>query len=205
MEQRANLEPGKYYHIFNRGIAGTNIFIEPRNYALFLDLYTQHVAPLVSTYAYCLLHNHFHLFVQINSLQIRTQQTSEVSQTSEVLIHAASQAFSNFFNAYAKTINTTYSRTGALFEHRFRRLEVGSELYGMRLVHYIHFNPQKHAISADFRDYPHSSYRSILSDQPTRLERQRVLDWFGGDSGFVTIHKTLADEKTIWPLVCEDG
>ena len=38
MEQHLRLEPGRYYHIFNRGINGTNIFLEERNYAYFLNL-----------------------------------------------------------------------------------------------------------------------------------------------------------------------
>ncbi len=75
----------------------------------------------------------------------------------------------------------------------------------MRLVHYIHFNPQKHGFIADFRDYPHSSYKSLLSDRPTRLEREGVLNWFGGRAGFAAIHQTLTDEKAIWALVSEDA
>ena len=62
-------------------------------------------------------------------------------------------------------------------------LEVTSERYCMRLVHYIHFNPQKHGFVADFREYPYSSYRAFFSDKPTKLEQSRVLAWFGGRCG----------------------
>ncbi len=55
------LEPGKYYHIYNRGNNRENIFKEDRNYAYFLKLYVFHVGPIADTYAYCLLRNHFHL------------------------------------------------------------------------------------------------------------------------------------------------
>lgn len=126
MEHLISLEPGKYYHIYNRGIAGANVFLEDRNYAYFMSLYTKHVAPLAATYAYVLLRNHFHLFIRV----LEPRETFEVSETSKVL--SATQAFSNFFNAYAKAINKTYGRTGSLFAHRFRRIEIDSELYGMR-------------------------------------------------------------------------
>jgi hypothetical protein len=36
------LEPGKYYHIYNRGNNRENIFNEERNYAYFLKLYAFH-------------------------------------------------------------------------------------------------------------------------------------------------------------------
>ena len=197
MEHHARLEPGKYYHIFNRGINGTNIFLEERNYAYFLDLYVKHVQPVAETFAFCLLRNHFHLCVRV--------KTFEVSQTSKVsAIPDATQGFANCFNAYAKAINKTYARTGSLFEHRFHRLEVSSEGYCVRLVHYIHFNPQKHGFVADFREYPYSSYRAFLSDKPTKLQRAQVLDWFGGRAGFDGVHRTLTEEKMIWNLIADD-
>jgi REP element-mobilizing transposase RayT len=198
MEHHALLERGKYYHIFNRGIAGTNIFLEERNYAYFLNLYAKHVEPVAETFAYCLLRNHFHIFVRI--------KTFEVSETSKVSAQDLNptQGFSNCFNAYAKAINKTYGRTGSLFEHRFRRLEVTAERYCLRLVHYIHYNPQKHGFVTDFREYPYSSYRAMLSDKPTKLQRVQVLDWFGGRVAFDAVHRTLSDEREIWDLISED-
>ena len=195
MEHHIPLEAGKYYHIFNRGIAGTDIFLEERNYVYFLNLYVKHIEPVAETFAYCLLRNHFHLLVRIKTFEV--SETSKVSQD-------ATQAFSNFFNSYAKGINKTYGRTGSLFEHRFRRLEVTSEAYCLRLVHYIHFNPQKHGFVADFREYPHSSYHALLSDKPTKLQRALVLEWFGGQAAFDAVHTMLSDESEIRALIAED-
>jgi putative transposase len=187
MEQHAHLEPGKYYHIINRGITGANIFLEERDYAYFLSLYAKHVESIAETFAYCLLRNHFHLLVRIKPTEQLTPQ-----------------AFSNFFNSYAKGINKTYARTGSLFEHRFGRLEVTSERYGMRLLHYIHFNPQKHGFVTDFRQYPYSSYRILLAEIPPKLNRAQVLDWFGGRAALDAVHQTLNDDKIIWSLIGED-
>jgi REP element-mobilizing transposase RayT len=52
------------YHIYNRGVNRENIFIEERNYAHFLTLYTKYIVPVADTFAYCLLRNHFHLLVR---------------------------------------------------------------------------------------------------------------------------------------------
>ena len=59
------LEPGKFYHIYNRGNNGENIFIAERNYAYFLNLYAKHIEPVAETFGYCLLRNHFHVLARI--------------------------------------------------------------------------------------------------------------------------------------------
>jgi hypothetical protein len=115
----------------------------------------------------------------------------------------AVQCFSNFFNAYAKSINKAYQRTGALFQHRFSRIEVDSDRYFLALINYIHRNPQNHGFTPDFRTYAHSSYASLLSTQPTALQRQAVLDWFGSHGGFVDFHQRDTPPEFIAHLVAE--
>ena len=62
------LLPSKYYHIYNRGNNGENIFMEERNYTHFMNLYSRYINPIADTFAYCLLRNHFHLAVRIKDL-----------------------------------------------------------------------------------------------------------------------------------------
>jgi len=181
MQQLTPLECGQYYHIYNRGNNGENIFIEERNYAHFFNLYTKYVEPVAETFAYCLMRNHFHLLVCIKDLP-GFGNLEGLNPT---------QQFSNFFNSYAKSINKAYQRTGSLFQKRFGRILVTSPRYFECLVHYIHFNPQKHGFVADFREYPYSSYRAMLSDKPTRLKREQVLEWFGGKAAFEQAHRDL--------------
>jgi putative transposase len=82
------LYPGGYYHVFNRGNNGENVFLEKRNYPYFLSLYTKYIEPIAETYAYCLLRNHFHLLVRIKTEEeFRiSNQTSQVLKTCEVSI-----------------------------------------------------------------------------------------------------------------------
>ncbi len=184
------LQPDRVYHIFNRGINGEDIFREERNYMYFLDLYVKHVEPAVETYAYCLLKNHFHLLVKVRGEGMGSgeNQTFRVSKTLKVLKHDPSTAFSNFFNAYAKGFNKAYGRTGSLFEHPFHRVMVTDDAQFTAVVRYIHQNPQKHGFVPDFREWPYSSYHSLLSDKPTRLERDAVLEWFGGREAYESLH-----------------
>jgi putative transposase len=59
------MQPGRYYHVFNRGNAGVNIFYEQRNYGYFLRKYYEYLSPVLDTYCYSLLPNHFHLLVRV--------------------------------------------------------------------------------------------------------------------------------------------
>ncbi len=185
------LQHGKFYHVYNRGINGENIFIETRNYLYFLQLYVHHVHPVVDTYAYCLLRNHFHLLIRV-----KTRQELDLSGLANLtgldVTKPPSQYFSNFFNAYTKSINKMYGRTGALFERPFRRIEVGDREYFKRLVTYIHRNPKHHRFVDDFREWPYSSYDVLHTTKPTKVQREIVLDWFGGPDAFIT-----AQQKTV--------
>ena len=166
----------------------------------FSMLYAKYIEPVADTYAYCLLRNHFHLLVRIEEEQeIRSGVSLKTGQ-----IPSPTQQFSNFFNSYAKGFNKTYRRTGSLFQRPFGRIRVSTDAYFVNLVHYIHFNPQKHGFVNDFREYPYSSYQTICSDMPTRLNRDNVLEWFNGRESFESIHRTLTDDKTIAHLIGAD-
>ena len=194
------LQPGQYYHIYNRGINGEPIFREERNCPYFLKLYAKYISSIAETYAYCLLSNHFHFLLRINDSE--AEQTGPVSETGPVLI--ASRQFNNYFIAYAKALNKAFQRTGGLFESPFKRVLVDSDRYFTYLVAYIHRNPQRHGFVDDFRHWPHSSYHAILSTQPTRIQRAAVLEWFDGHTGFEQAHAAQVDEAVIEPLIADD-
>lgn len=195
------LLPDTFYHIYNRGNNGENIFYEERNYRHFLALYSQHISPVANTFAYCLLRNHFHLLIQTKTTALLPVETAAVSETAAVLTALDSRQitrkFNNFFIAYAKAINKAYDRTGSLFEPRFERRKVDNQNYFIHLVNYIHCNPQKHGFVDDFREWPWSSYHTMLSVKPTRLERDVVLAWYGGSSAFVKAHGLDGNEGFI--------
>lgn len=196
MPRLTPLRCGKYYHIFNRGNNREDIFIEDRNYRYFLKLYARHIVPVADTYAYCLLRNHFHFLVRIKDLPDFPGPSRAKKP---------SQHFSNLFNAYAKAFNVAYDRTGALFQRPFGRIEIASDAYFVQVVVYIHHNPQKHGFVEDFRTWPYSSYRTLLSARPTRLRRDDVLAWFQGVEHFEDLHRYEVDEQKIAPFVPDNS
>jgi len=204
MTSPSPLQYGQYYHIYNRGNNRENLFYEERNYRHFLRLYALHVEPVVDTYAYCLLRNHFHLLVRVKTEE-EQEQTFRVSETLKVFkVLNPSRQFSNLFNAYAKAINKAYQRTGSLFQHPFGRIPVTSDAHFVHLIAYIHHNPQKHGLVDKFESWPYSSYHALLSTKPTRLKRDDVLAWFDGTATFQALHQQAANEAPIAPLIADD-
>lgn len=185
--RNTQLHPDKYYHIYNRGINGTPVFFEAKNYHYFLQQYAKYVFPFVETYSYCLLENHYHLLIRIRS---EIELTNIIKTNLDKPLHwHVSNGFSSFLQSYTRSINKMYNRSGALFEAPFKRIEVEEESYFTTLIAYIHCNPQKHEIVTDFRDYSYSSYDAHLDNKQTKLQRTEVLNWFGGRDGYIHFHQ----------------
>ena len=179
------ISSGAIYHIFNRGNNREDIFVEERNYPYFLERYTQTLLPIAETYAFCLLRNHFHLLV-------RVREHKDI--VAALRRKKPGQVFGDFFNGYAKAINSAYQRTGSLFQNPFGRVEVKSDAQFIRLITYIHRNPQKHGFVKDFRDWPHSSYPILCQTSPTWLAREVVLALFGDLENFKRSHEDLVGD-----------
>jgi len=212
MTSPSPLEYDTCYHIYNRGNNRENIFVQERNYHHFLKPYARYVDPVADTLAFCLLKNHFHLLVRIKSEEeiIKTLKVSlptdmnskqrisldpHTRQTKKTLeSNYPSKRFSDFFNAYAKAMNAALGRTGSLFQQPFGRVRVDSERQFWNVIAYIHQNPQKHKFVDDFREWCWSSYRIMLSDKPTLLQRAEVLEWFGGKQQYLERHAEMVSE-----------
>jgi len=194
-----------YYHIYNRGVNGENIFVEERNYDLFLRLYEKHITPVVDTFAYCMLRNHFHVSLKTKTEEevkqiLKVSETFRISENRKPLgSQFISDQFSNFFNAYAKTINKAYGRTGSLFQHPFGRVPITSDRQFWNVIAYIHQNPQKHGFVKDFRDWKYSSYGIILNEKPTMINRGEVMKWFGTRDDYLSLHtQWVTDAQAKW-------
>lgn len=182
---RIRIESEKFYHIWNRGNNRENLFYTPANYEYFLRMYAEFLEPVVETYAFCLLPNHFHLLIRTKSFQV-----SPVGETSKKT-NPVSLAFQRFFTTYSQAINVQQRRTGSLFQKPFKRLEVTSTKQLVNLVQYIHFNPQKHGITDDFRQYSWSSYDRIIRNKPSKLKKDEVLQWFRNKENYVNYHARI--------------
>jgi len=205
------LSYGKYFHIYNRGTNGCNIFTENKNYAYFLNLYDKYISEIADTFAWILMPNHFHFLIRIKDEDAIGFNPNKRIIKKTTLDHFEKQSlisssdfknedftferykpvnqFSNLFNAYAQSYNKVYKRTGSLFEHTFHRKEIDHIGYYKQLIIYIHNNPVHHGFCSHPVEYGWSSYMTCISDKQTKLEREKVIGWFENIDNFISMHQ----------------
>lgn len=102
-------------------------------------------------HAYCLMTNHVHLLLTPSTEQACGQLMKHIGQL------------------YAQYVNRTYSRTGSLWEGRFRSCLVQSENYLLTCYRYVELNPVRAGLVEHPRDYEWSSFRSNTENGTRRI------------------------------------
>lgn len=194
------------YHVFNRSIAGTNIFaqnqkvnlnkaIEIVNYYRFpqkirlsrfkslpVQLKKQYldalggVTPFVEIYAFAFMSNHFHFLLK----QIRDKG---------VAIFVA-----NFQNSFAKVFNLKNDRRGALFQNAFKAKRIVTEDQFIHVSRYIHLNPvTAYIIEFDkLASFEWTSYSVYATDEQIPfISSSFLLKMFGTKEKYI---KFVADQ-----------
>ena len=134
-----------FYHITARGNRREDIFYSSRDKEIFLKrLKEMLIKYSMICYAYCLMDNHYHLFIKTNK--------SNLSQG----IHYLNSSYANWFRNKHQII-------GPLFQGRFKSILVDADNYALALSAYIHLNPLRAGIIKQLEDYPWSSYLDYLN------------------------------------------
>ncbi len=175
-KHHAYFEEGNFYHIYNRANSNKEkLFIQDKNYQYFLSQFDGYLGGYLEVWAYCLIPNHFHFLVRVKGLG------GDVNKK-------LTEQFRKFFISYTQAINKQELRRGSLFQKSFKRILVDSDEYISALIHYIHFNPIYHKLVDNIDQWEYSSYQSLLSDRPTKLYRNEVIEWFGGKKELERFH-----------------
>jgi hypothetical protein len=124
-------------------------------------------------------------FAALQGFKILPNSNEEVDYEKLII-----RRWSNFLNGYSQAFNKQQDRKGSLFRANTKRKLITDDYYFSQLVCYIHQNPVKHGFVKNLDEWEHSSYNSFLSKHNTSLEREAVLDWFGGIEGFKSFHLT---------------
>ena len=134
--------PGQPQHIIQRGNNRNVIFAAEMDYQFYLDKLGELSRRLdCDLHAYVLMANHVHLLI--------TPHTEE----------GISKLMQSLGRYYVQFFNYTYSRTGTLWEGRYRATLVDSERYLLTCMRYIELNPVRAGIVEHSSKYPYSSYR----------------------------------------------
>ncbi len=149
-----------------------------------------------------MLPNHFHFIIKIKPEAAIQKELTGLRQTtksernfleSNDINRLAEMTFKRLFTSYAMAFNKMYKRSGNLFYRTFKRVVIANNDYFTHSIIYVHANAQRHKIASDFHLHKWTSYHSILSNKPTKLLRNELIEWFGSRQGFIDAHTVLAD------------
>lgn len=117
--------PGAKYHVMNRGNGRQRVFYDENDYSRFFNQLTYALeTDSVTLYAYCLMPNHFHLFVETPHANI-------------------DEFMRRLCTAYGLYFRYRHRRPGHCFQGRYKAPLVQGDDYILRLTRYIHLNPVK--------------------------------------------------------------
>ena len=157
-----------FYHIIIRGVNKTEIFIDDEDRKMFLHLLKYYSVELnCKIYTYCLMSNHVHLLIEDKELKI-------------------GELMKNVTCVYAGEFNKKHERVGHLFQDRFKSQNVENQNYLLRLIRYIHRNPEKAGICKT-EDYKWSSYSEVIYGSKI-IDRDFILSIYS-DNSFYAINQ----------------
>jgi len=152
--------PGLSVHVYCRGNRKEPIFFSERDYRVFLSKLQEALIKYdIVCYAFCLMPNHYHLFLKMRQANLSAG------------IHYLNSSFSNWLKAKHKI-------TGHVFQGRFGSVIVDDAAYALFLSAYIHLNPVRAKICAFPEEYRWSSYNDYFDFRKPllpRLDRETIL------------------------------
>lgn len=170
-------QPGRWFHVVNRGIARRAVFENDNDVRHFLSRAARSVRRgELEVHAFCVMATHFHLLVRSPSAQL-------------------SEAMRRIQNEYVRYFNRTRRRDGPLFRGRFLSKPVLSVIYRRILVRYIDHNPVKARIVKRPWLYPHGSAWRFASG---KVPRWLSSDWILGTSSPEPSPGSGTDYVGIW-------
>lgn len=132
-------EPGQY-HIINRGVERRETFLEPEDYEFFLDLLVNCTKSYeIIVHAFCLMSNHYHLLLE-------TKQ------------HNLSKIIQYLNDKYAKYFNKKYTRSGHLWQGRYKSYPLYDDAHFWIVAKYIERNPIKASMVTKVENYRFQSF-----------------------------------------------
>lgn len=157
--------PGALYHITSRGDGQENIYLSNMDMEMFLAIFATTCERYHwYCYAYCLMHNHYHLLI-------------------ETPLGNLSKGMQHLNGIYTQQFNKKHQRVGHVFQGRYKGILVDKEHYLLELSRYIVLNPLRAKIVEHVSDWKWSSYSFMLNTlkSPPWLKVDALLDLFSND------------------------
>lgn len=181
------MECNTLYHIYNHANGIEDLFKEEANYYFFIEKIKKYLFPVCKVYAYCLMPNHFHLFVETKdetNIELLPNARNYSSQGLYI-----SKQFSNCFSSYTQAFNKRYKRRGSLFVKNFKRKPIQTESYLKNLIVYIHANPIEAGFCSQFDGWKFSSYLDIIANDKLLVKAEDVIEFYDSKKEFLQFHE----------------
>jgi REP element-mobilizing transposase RayT len=165
MPRRYRVENCGYHHVYNRGVARSDIFLDEYDKVKFIEILSSVCKEYkFNIHSFCLMDNHYHLLVE-----------NKKENLSDGMRQINSQ--------YASYFNKRHQRVGHLWQDRYKSWVVLDENYLFTLFHYIESNPLKAKMSQNIGEYKYCATYSIKRDAiPPFLQNSFVLrDYHTGE------------------------
>ena len=111
---------------------------------------------IFSLLAYCIMPDHYHLLIKLNS------------------DYAFTQYMNNLESSYSHYYNKLNNRRGPLWQSRFRSSHIKNDETLLHVHRYIHLNPTTAGIVEKPDDWPWSSYNYYLTDNNAFLVHKEL-------------------------------
>ena len=150
------------YHVTARGNRKENIVYSDRDKVVFIERMNETCSKYSFTcYAYCLMDNHYHLFIKTPHANISEG------------MHYLNTSYTNWFKA-------EHNIVGVVFQGRYKSILVDEDSYGIKLSAYIHLNPLRAGIVDDIEEYRWSSYLDYIGKRKSLegLDTEFILGQF---------------------------
>lgn len=190
-----------FYHIYNRGVNKSDIFLEKKDYQVFLNYIKLYLLPKEE----CLslvksLPLPFKIkFKKIRSIARLNNFCQRIKLFSFVLMpnhfhfllqqedkNDINEFIKSLLTKYAMYFNKKYNRTGPLFQGRYKAILIEKEEYFLHLSRYIHLNPREIlSKNGNLISYPWSSYPFYVKNYKAKwLQKDLILSYFKKTKGF---------------------
>ena len=135
---------GGYYHVIGRGLERRRVFNQVADKKDFLDrLGAGRDRTGAQCLAWAVMTKHIHL-----AIQVAEEPLPRIMQ--------------NLSFRYTRWINKKQTRTGHLFQGRYKAILVDADNYLLQLVRYIHLNPVRAGMVKNPEDHAWSGHRAYL-------------------------------------------
>jgi putative transposase len=168
--------PGQPQHIIQRGNNRQSIFTCDADFQFFRDAVIDAAEKHdLSIHAYVWMTNHVHLLA------------------SPARAESIGKFFQSVGRKYVQYFNSTYQRTGTLWEGRYRATVVDSESYLMTVMRYIEMNPVRAGLVAHPSEYAWSSYaRNALGEAGVNA------DWMTSHAVYRRLARSAEDRQSAY-------